>query len=240
MSKLHAASVIAVLQISKSVISARYQSLQVLPKTVISANSFENCVSSNLGIMLPMAKLLSNSACIRNAPDKSVALQHGFGDDSRHPWAAYSENIFRLRSGLPIDISHIFGRYEKSTTGVVSESSNYRFSRIHFKTSLLGQFPIPPLPIPQRYVCPLRRSQIQKMDPISLLGTVAGLIALGQQLIPVIATFVDDVRSFPKEITQLMTEITGLTGVLSGLQVLFETLDSKPSKATGPILIMPY
>jgi hypothetical protein len=66
------------------------------------------------------------------------------------------------------------------------------------------------------------------MDPISILGTVTGLISLGQVLIPLLADFVDDVRSVPKELTGLSTEITSLYGVLIAIQSALQRHDASP------------
>jgi len=63
------------------------------------------------------------------------------------------------------------------------------------------------------------------MDPLSMSASIAGLIALAQGLIPPLVKFVDDVRSYPVEFSELMTEIRGLCGVLVLLQPVIEKLE---------------
>lgn len=60
------------------------------------------------------------------------------------------------------------------------------------------------------------------MDPLSLAASVAGLISLAQGLLPLIVRYIDDVRSFPTEVTDLVAEIRGLCGVLCLLQSVIE------------------
>jgi hypothetical protein len=65
-----------------------------------------------------------------------------------------------------------------------------------------------------------------KMDPLSILGTVTGLISLGQVVIPLLWSFVDDVRSAPKELTGLSAEVTSLYGVLVSIQSSLQRQDA--------------
>ena len=52
------------------------------------------------------------------------------------------------------------------------------------------------------------------MDPLSISGTVAGLISVAQSLIPLLFRYVECLQSYPKEITELKNEIDRLRDVL--------------------------
>src|SRR5271170_905490 len=62
------------------------------------------------------------------------------------------------------------------------------------------------------------------MDPISIIGTLTGLITLSQSAISLLGRFYDDVRSYPKDFKQMVSEITSLYAVLCGLQSEIEKL----------------
>jgi hypothetical protein len=66
-------------------------------------------------------------------------------------------------------------------------------------------------------------SSLTNMDPLSILGTITGLISLAQSLIPPLMLFVDDVRSYSKEFAKLNAEVRGLYGILCGLHSMIDS-----------------
>ena len=72
------------------------------------------------------------------------------------------------------------------------------------------------------------------MDPLSLAASIAGLISVAQNILPLLVRYVDNNYSFPAEFTDLVAEIRGLCGVLCLLQSVIERLRTSPY--TGGLL----
>lgn len=60
------------------------------------------------------------------------------------------------------------------------------------------------------------------MDPLSITASIAGLISLANELFPLLVTFVQDVRSYPKDFTALLQEARSICGVLSFIKPIIE------------------
>lgn len=71
------------------------------------------------------------------------------------------------------------------------------------------------------------------MDPLSIAAAVAGLISLARDLLRLLIRFVDDVRSYPKELNDLMAEIRGLCGALVLLQPVIEKIGARQPPGEG-------
>ena len=67
---------------------------------------------------------------------------------------------------------------------------------------------------------------LRPMDPLSITGTVAGLISLAQSLIPLLFRYVDYVSAYPKEFTELREEIDSLRDVLCVFQPTVQKIES--------------
>jgi hypothetical protein len=68
-------------------------------------------------------------------------------------------------------------------------------------------------------------------DPLSIAASVAGLLALAQKLVPLLVGYVQNVKTHPKEFTELIGELRSLCGVLCLLQPIIQRLDSSPNNA---------
>lgn len=71
------------------------------------------------------------------------------------------------------------------------------------------------------------------MDPLSITGTVAGLISLAQSLIPLLFRYVEYVRGYPKEFTELKEEIDGLRDVLCVFQPTVQKMEAISGQEGG-------
>lgn len=75
--------------------------------------------------------------------------------------------------------------------------------------------------------------RFRPMDPLSITGTVAGLISLAQSLIPLLFRYVDYVSAYPKEFTELREEIDSFRDVLCVFQPTVQKIESGSSMAQG-------
>lgn len=71
------------------------------------------------------------------------------------------------------------------------------------------------------------------MDPLSITGTVAGLISLAQSLIPLLFRYVEYVRGYPKEFVELKEEIDGLRDVLCVFQPTVQKMEALSEEGAG-------
>jgi len=58
------------------------------------------------------------------------------------------------------------------------------------------------------------------MDPLSLSASIAGLITLADVVVDRVYTYIKGVKNARKEIAALLTEVTGLFGILNSLRLV--------------------
>jgi hypothetical protein len=66
------------------------------------------------------------------------------------------------------------------------------------------------------------------MDPVSIIGTVTGLVVLGANLSLQVTNFVSDVKDAPKAIKALSGELSDMCSILKQLEISLEKPDSGP------------
>jgi hypothetical protein len=62
------------------------------------------------------------------------------------------------------------------------------------------------------------------MDPLSVSASIAGLIALAQTLLPILAGY-ETMQGYPKEFTALVREMRSLSIVLDRFQPILQRLE---------------
>jgi hypothetical protein len=67
------------------------------------------------------------------------------------------------------------------------------------------------------------------MDPLSIAGSVSGLVALGELILRRLYRYGCHVKNAEKEATELRDEIIALNGVLSSLRVIAQEIQEDDS-----------
>lgn len=72
------------------------------------------------------------------------------------------------------------------------------------------------------------------MDPLSVAGSIAGLITLADVISVRIVKFVKAVHGAQKEVSALFAEINGLYGILRGVESLFSRFEIEHNQSINP------